>query len=279
MTLLSIVVPNHDYGRFADRFFGSIAAQSLPLDAVEVLFIDDGSTDDSVEKARQWSKRLSCHHFAIEAVDRIGRPGAVRNLGLSRATGEYLISLDPDDTLHPDFLATCIATLDANPDIHLVYTDYVEHTGETSREVRLPKFNQGHLRMQNTLPPVALYRREIWDAGVRYRENTDYEDWDFWVQCLMTGARFHHIPVPRYNYQLHGDNFSNQAQKNDGLAKALIVLNNPAFFHPLVREWADGYMRGRLHSQAFQRGHIPTPDDVRALLRTVEDTVLQASTS
>ncbi|WP_319583137.1 glycosyltransferase family A protein [uncultured Pseudodesulfovibrio sp.] len=277
MPILSVVIPNHDYGRFSNRLFQSLAAQSMGLDDVEILFIDDASSDDSVARAEQWAGRLNCERFVIERLERVGRPGPVRNHGLSMARGRYLFSLDPDDALRPDFMARCVDTLERNPKIAGVYPDYFEHTTTACREIRLPDFNQGRLRVENTLPPTAMYRREVWEAGVRYRANTDYEDWDFWVQCVAAGARFLHIPEPLYDYNFHDRNFSYRARLNDGPAKAAIVRNNPGFFHPEVAQWAEDLHRGRLHSQPFIRGYIPSPSDIRALFNAIEETVQNAS--
>ena len=277
MPIISIVIPNHDYGRYADRLFASLAAQAGGLRDVEILFVDDDSRDDSVARAQAWAKRLDCARFVIERLSRQGRPGPVRNHGLSLAQGRYLFCLDPDDALQPDFIVRCVGTLEANPRLAGAYPDYFEVTPEHTRAVQLPDFNPGLLRMQNILPTTAVYRRELWDAGVRYRSNTDYEDWDYWVQFVAKGARFRHIPEPLYDYHFHGDNFSYQAEQNDGPSKAAIVLNNPGFFHPLVEQWAHDHQRGRLHAQAFMRGHIPAPDDVRELLKAVEGKVLNVS--
>lgn len=277
MPILSIVIPNYNYGRFADRFFTSIATQTMPLAEVEFLFVDDGSTDNSIDRAGWWGKRLPCNRFRIVAPPRSGRPGLVRNNGLSLARGDYLLCLDPDDTLHPEYLARCISALEERPEVDLVYTDYVEVLPNGVREVRLPDFNRGLLRTQNVLPPTALYRRWIWESGIEYRSNTDYEDWDYWIQCQSAGARFLNIHGFMYNYAFHGGNFSNDARKNDGVAKADIVLNNPDFFHPHVVEWARGVKKGRVHSQAFYRGYIPKPNDVRKLLRFVEQMNIKAA--
>lgn len=277
MPILSVVIPNHNYGRFADRLFGSLAAQSSGLRDVEILFVDDGSTDDSIARANGWRQRLDCARFEVWPLPRVGRPGPVRNRGLGLAEGRYLMSLDPDDALHPDCLARCLDVLETDGDADIVYTDYVEHGPDAEREVRLPDFNPAHLRTQNYLTSTAIFRRALWDGGVRYREDTDYEDWDFWVQCQMAGARFRHLPEPLCRYYFHSENFSRQARDNDGAAKALIVKNNPAFFHAEVRNWADGLLRGRLHSQAFRRGYIPTPRDVRDLLNVVERKVLRVA--
>ncbi|MBI9111897.1 glycosyltransferase family A protein [Maridesulfovibrio ferrireducens] len=270
MTLLSIIIPNYNYGRFADRFFSSLIAQSMSFDDVEILFVDDGSSDDSIEQAQKWADKIECEKFEILTPVRTGKPGFVRNFGLERAKGKYLICLDPDDILHPDFIPSCIEILDHNPEIDLVYTDYLENRLDGSREVRLPKFNQAHLRTQNTISPAAMYRRKFWDSGIRYKDNSLYEDWDYWVQCLMAGAKFRLIPHVLYNYEIHETNYSIQAVKDDGVAKAQIVLNNPDFFHPMVQHWASDHMRGRIHASAFQRGYIPRPEDIKALLIKIE---------
>ncbi|WP_338668364.1 glycosyltransferase family 2 protein [Pseudodesulfovibrio methanolicus] len=277
MPVLSVVIPSHDYGRFSDRLFGSLAAQTAGLHDVEIIFVDDASGDDSVDRAEKWAERLDCERFVLERLERVGRPGPVRNHGLALARGRYLFSMDPDDALLPDFMARCIRALDDNPGVSGVYPDYFECTPGERRETRLPDFNQGLLRMQNILPPPTVYRREVWDAGARYPANTDYEDWDYWVQCVAAGARFLHIPAPLYEYHFHGDNFSYQAREHDGPAKAAIVLNNPGFFHPVVVQWAEDLGRGRLYAQPFTRGHIPSPDDVRELLKTIEGKVLTVS--
>ncbi|QJB56495.1 glycosyltransferase family A protein [Pseudodesulfovibrio sp. zrk46] len=273
MPRLSIVIPNYNYGRFADRFFGSIAAQTMQLDDVEILFVDDGSDDDSLLQAAKWQERIRCARFEILTPPRSGKPGLVRNFGLAQATGDLLQCLDPDDSIFPDYLAACVEAFGTDNHIGVVYTDYREHSSHGVRDVEVPKFTQGLLRTQNGLPPAAMIRRSLWDGGIRYRDNTEYEDWDFWIQCQMAGARFHHIQQVLYNYEIHGTNFSNHAVSRDGNAKAQIVLNNTCFFHPEVEKWARSYLRGRLHGQAMQRGYIPTPVDVKKLLRDVEKRV------
>jgi len=272
--ILSIIIPNYNYGRFADRFFGSIAEQTMALDDVEVIFVDDGSDDNSIEQARKWQQRLPCASFEILTPSRMGKPGLVRNYGLSQAAGQFLLCLDPDDSLFPGYLDACVLALKDNERVDVIYTDYRENRVDSSRDVELSKFSQALLRTQNGLPPAAMIRRRLWDEGVRYRDNTEYEDWDFWIQCQMAGAEFQRIDEILYNYEIHENNFSYHAVRCDGSAKAQIVLNNPDFFHPEVQEWARSCLRGRLHGQAMQRGYIPTPADVKKLLKDVEEKVL-----
>ncbi|WP_415712787.1 glycosyltransferase family 2 protein [Maridesulfovibrio sp.] len=265
MILLSIIIPNYNYGRFADRLFGSIAAQTVSLAEVEIIFVDDGSSDDSLKQARKWAGRIDCSNFLILTPPRSGRPGPVRNHGLDQASGRYLLCFDPDDELQPDFLEKSINLLEATPKISVVFSDYREVSPEKTFVRILPDFNPLHLRTQNTVASAAVYRRELWDGGVRYRENTAYEDWDYWVQCLMAGGKFRRLPRPLYVHHIHELNFSYQAEKEDGVAKAMIVLNNPGFFHDSVVRWASDHLYRRAHAPSFRRGYIPTAEELSML--------------
>lgn len=108
---ISVVVANHNYGRFLDRFFGALAAQTFPPDAVEVVFVDDASSDDSRERARRWQADGPWTAFRVLALPRVGRPGPVRNAGAQAARGPFLLFCDPDDYLAPDFLHRTHAAL------------------------------------------------------------------------------------------------------------------------------------------------------------------------
>lgn len=266
MHLLSMVIPNYNYAHYLDRFFSSIESQTLPLADVQIIFVDDGSSDDSVRTAGKWGCKLKCANFEIHTPGRSGRPGPVRNYGLRKASGKFLLCLDPDDVLRSGYLESCIDVLEKNETTGLVYTDYLEKSSDGSHEVLLPDFKPVYLRTQNPLSPAAMYRRELWDSGVRYRDNTAYEDWDFWIQCLMIGTKFRHIPELLYIYEIHEGSYSIRAVKDDGPSKANIVLNNPGFFHAAVMEWARDHLRGRVFAPAFQRGYIPTPEEINKVM-------------
>lgn len=108
---ISVVVTNHNYGRFLDRFFGTLAAQTFPPDAVEVVFVDDASSDDSRERARRWQADGPWAAFRVLALPRVGKPGPVRNAGAQAARSPFLLFCDPDDYLAPDFLRRTHAAL------------------------------------------------------------------------------------------------------------------------------------------------------------------------
>ncbi len=111
--------------------------------------MDDGSEDDSIEQVWKWRERINCARFEILTPSRMGKPGLVRNYGLAQAQGQFLLCLDPDDTLHSGYLEACVSALGDNERVSVVYTNYSENRAEGSREVALPKFTQALLRTQN----------------------------------------------------------------------------------------------------------------------------------
>jgi glycosyltransferase involved in cell wall biosynthesis len=262
---LSIIVPNHNYGRYFPRLAASLAGQQGGLDAVELILADDGSTDDSRREAAAF-KALPLAGFTALWLDHCGHPGPVRNAGFARAQGGLILCLDPDDIPGPGYLAACLNALVNQPDAHLAYTDYTHIEHGHARDIPLPDFDPGLLRVQNILPPAAVIRRAVWESSDGYRVNTAYEDWDFWVQAAARGFNFLRVPGPRFGHPMHGANLSYAARKDDGRAKAAIVLNNAPFFPAAVRHWADAVMTGQPWADPGPRGIIPTLDIVRAML-------------
>ncbi len=262
---LSIIVPNYNYGRFFARLGTSLANQVLGLDIFELILVDDGSTDDSLQQAGELGN-LPFARVEVVELEHTGKPGPVRNAGLKLARGQYLTCLDPDDLPAPEWLASCLCELDGHPEKHLAYTDYTHVEAGNCREVRLPEFNPALLANQNILPPAAVFRREVWEASDGFRANTTYEDWDFWIQAADNGFAGSHLDRLLFAHMVHGDNFSFAACRDDAKAKAAIVLNNPGFFPAGVRHWANGVVQGEPWAHAFPRGIIPLLEDVEKLL-------------
>lgn len=105
MTRVSIVVLNYNYARFVGAAIESALNQTHP--DVEVIVVDNGSTDRSLEAIRPYESRLRLVRQPVN----IGQ-GQGYNLGIAAATGEWIVWLDADDLLDPDCIATCLAMAD-----------------------------------------------------------------------------------------------------------------------------------------------------------------------
>ena len=99
--LVSIVVNNYNYARFLPRSIGSALAQTYPL--VEVVVVDDASTDGSQEIIQAYGQRVTP---VLRAVN--GGQGAALNSSFAASRGEIVIFLDADDCLYPRAVETVI---------------------------------------------------------------------------------------------------------------------------------------------------------------------------
>jgi len=99
---VSVVVPVYNPGRFIDPCIDSLLSQSLPADDVELVFVDDGSTDDTPARLDS----LAAAHGNVHVIHtrNSGWPGRPRNIGIEAARGEYVQFVDNDDSLTPEAL-------------------------------------------------------------------------------------------------------------------------------------------------------------------------------
>lgn len=98
MPLFSIVIPTYNRARLLEETLASVFAQEET--DYEVLVVDDGSTDDTLETLARYGERVRVFQ------QRNAGPGAARNLGIQEARGDYVVFLDSDDLWFPWTLAT-----------------------------------------------------------------------------------------------------------------------------------------------------------------------------
>jgi len=119
--LVSVVIPAFNTGRFLPETLESVFAQSYPN--LEIIVIDDGSTDDTRAVARGYGERivlLERPHAGL---------GPTRSAGIERAVGEFLLFLDSDDILEPDAVRTQVDVALRHPGSGLVVGDGIEFDG------------------------------------------------------------------------------------------------------------------------------------------------------
>ena len=99
---VSVIVPVYNTGKYVDECAPSLLGQSLPADEYEVIYVDDGSTDDTLSRLEKIA--AGAPNVQVHTQPNSGWPGAPRNLGMKHARGEYIQFVDHDDTLGPEAL-------------------------------------------------------------------------------------------------------------------------------------------------------------------------------
>jgi len=100
---VSVVIPTYNVARWLPEFLASLDAQTAGLSGFELIFVDDGSTDDSAAAIRAWIARGNCEARLVGKDN--GGLSSARNAGLEVASGGWVTFWDPDDVLSPEYAA------------------------------------------------------------------------------------------------------------------------------------------------------------------------------
>lgn len=109
---VSVIVPTYNTGTYVEECAPSLLEQSLPPDEYEVIYVDDGSTDDTLERLEKLAANHP--HVRVHSQPNSGWPGAPRNHGMRHARGEYIQFVDHDDTLGREALERLYAHAERN---------------------------------------------------------------------------------------------------------------------------------------------------------------------
>jgi glycosyltransferase involved in cell wall biosynthesis len=204
MKLVSIVVPVYNLERYIEKTLESL--QNQTYENIEVIVINDGSKDGSLEVINTFFKGKNLKH-KIVTIENSGVSKA-RNVGLNIAGGDYVILLDGDDRLRSDAIG-CLVEQAEKTGADICQTGYLEFQEDDERvtyryskdpnKVFLEKSEPGYRALQMKLNKDiwictgnALYRRDLIEKNnIRYSENMGYgEDLEFINKCL-----FHAVTV------------------------------------------------------------------------------------
>ncbi len=157
--IVSVVIPTYNRSRIVESAIRSALSQTFK--DYEVIVVDDGSTDGTVEY-------LESLHLPIKIISKKnGGVASARNAGIKEAQGDYIAFLDSDDSWLPDKLKAQVEYLYANPDTPLVYTDeYIEVNGETLQNTRFQRADVGDDIKNNFLLAGFVQRTPIHTSAV-----------------------------------------------------------------------------------------------------------------
>jgi glycosyltransferase involved in cell wall biosynthesis len=200
--LVTIAIPAYNYARFLPEAIESALEQRY--EPVEVVVVDDGSTDETPQVAEEYGERIR--------YDRTPNRGlsAARNHGARLATGELIVFLDADNRLDPSFVSDTVAALQADPRAAFAYTQ-LRHFGDRAVETQKPPWDPERLRDANyidacALIHIGLVRRFPFDESNRI----GWEDWDFWLTLAEHGYRGTLVDKPLVEYRRHGEAMTGQ---------------------------------------------------------------------
>jgi glycosyltransferase involved in cell wall biosynthesis len=198
--LVSTIIPVHNRSSALRDAVESVIAQDWR--PIEILVVDDGSTDDTPAVAAQLAE---AHPDVVRVLSRAnGGPGAARETGRSAARGEFIQHLDSDDVLLPGKFTAQVAALRAQPDAGAAYGITLLR-GAHGRLVESPHKGTGRKvdamfpeflfsRWWDTSTP--LYRRSVTDAAGPWTSLRIEEDWEYDCRVAALGTRLAYVARP-----------------------------------------------------------------------------------
>jgi GT2 family glycosyltransferase len=199
---VSVVVPSYNQAGYLRETLESLVTQRYPN--LEVILVDGGSTDGSLEVVKEYADRLA--HWESEK-DR-GQAHAI-NKGFARATGEVLCWLNSDDVLLPGALNAVAYGFNAHPDwewISAPSLKFGEGLHELSGFYELPKDAAGWMVHCPISQPSTFWRRSLYERHGGLDESFHYAlDYEYWVRFVVGGTRLHFVERPLSAYRLHGE--------------------------------------------------------------------------
>jgi glycosyltransferase involved in cell wall biosynthesis len=124
--LITVLIDTYNYGRFIDEAINSVLVQDLPAEALEILVVDDGSTDDTAERVSKYAPRVRYLYKPN------GGQASAFNLGFEEARGEIVALLDADDYFLPGKLRRVLEEFQKHPTAGMIYHSLLRHDKESS---------------------------------------------------------------------------------------------------------------------------------------------------
>ena len=194
MYKVSVIVPVYNAEHYIERCCESLFSQRL--DSIEYIFVNDGSTDNSIQLIKNVAQNYHNRLDSINIIDRKDNRGVAfsRQQGLENTNGEYVIHCDADDWVECDMYETLFNQAKQN-DADIICCNYIiDSEGKNSRVVEFPK---GDFQIQFNLSPIRgslvnkLIRREmIVKNNIAFEKNINWgEDFLFSIKCQVLANR------------------------------------------------------------------------------------------
>ncbi len=197
--LISVIVPCYNQGIYLKETIQSALASSYR--PIEILIINDGSTDHSLEIA----KELEAQYPEVRVLDQLNAGVTkARNVGIAAAQGEYLLPLDGDDLISASYIEKGLAILSTRPEVKVVYCQAEKFSDSGRKPWKLKPFSLQQLAKDNMIFVSALFRKADALAVGGFSEDMQLgrEDWEFWIKLLKNGGEVVQLPEVGFFYRL-----------------------------------------------------------------------------
>ncbi|GGD84924.1 glycosyltransferase family 2 protein [Planktosalinus lacus] len=203
---LSIIIPCYNTESTLGETLTSVKTQVF--ENWEAIIVNDSSPDGLERIALDWVDKDSRFKYYKKEN---GGLGDARNFGISKSNGVYILPLDSDNKIRPDFTKKAINILDQEPSVGVVHGNAM-FFGEKEEEWIINQYNFEQMLIKNYIDACAVYRKSLWknvngyDTKMPYQGN---EDWDLWLAFGSIKTTFKHLNEITFDYRVSKNSMIN----------------------------------------------------------------------
>lgn len=243
---ISVIIPFYNSENLVLESIESVFNSSYSN--FEIIIVDDGSTDlYSLEILENLKKQ------GIIIISQTNKgPGSARNKGVFHSAGEYLLFLDSDNMVKPEYLKKALKILESSNETGVVYSKPFFFGGSSIGKDRFfsKEFSADGLLEGNFIDMCSVVRRVVFDEVGGFDEHKDligWEDWDFWIRISQTIWKFHFIDQELFEYRVREDSLmgtSDQIRKEKmlhylGMKHGYLIHNRYRNYSRLIQKIED----------------------------------------
>lgn len=225
---VTVVVPLHNYAHYVEEALDSVREQTLA--ALDLVVVDDASTDRSLATAVDWAQRNAARFNRVAVLHNHTNAGLgpTRNAGIDAADTPLVFLLDADNRLLPPCCAVCLSAIRAGNAAY-AYPQIRKFSGG-SGVLGNHRFEPARFIGGNFIDAMALVSKEAWAAVEGYADlRIGWEDFDFW--CRLVERGLFGCPageVPLAEYRVHGNSMlSTITMRNASRVISLLEERHP----------------------------------------------------
>ncbi len=196
---VSIVIPCYNHGEYIEETIASV--EKYPDKSVyEIIIVNDGSTDaETIETL----KKLEEQNYFVLNQENMGLADA-RNNGIKFAKGDYILPLDSDNMIRPDYIKYGIEIMDKNPKVGMVYGD-AQLFGTKNGIRKAGEYSRRRQFVWNAIDACAVIRKSALEEIGGYDRNMPYmgyEDWNLVVSLNHSKWKLKYVNKVLYDYRV-----------------------------------------------------------------------------
>lgn len=288
---ISIIIPCYNVENYIDRCMQSIVAQTIGFDNLQVIFINDASTDNTIKKLENWESKFPENVIVVDYDENL-RQGGARNIGLCYAAAEYVGFIDADDWIEADMYESLYKTTKEKK-WNVIKGKYIRYYSEQDKQKPAPNSDYSVIRYEfenkgrfykgetsdvgnkgffGCVCSGIFYKELILKNNIWFPEKLAYED-DYWQSLLNLYVENICIIDKPFYYWFFNDNSTvasmNAAHHFDRITIEMMLIDEykrrnafNIFYTQIEYEFIDRIYFRTLESVFVRFNYIPSFFDI-----------------